>query len=201
MMVILGIIAFNPVVGGIIFLEKEPDSYFCKNGGSDAFEKCEKHQICRQLKEDPSFEYKPDFNDPDYLDNWIIKFDLLCKEHKKEDLMMYSFFIGAITGMILFPKLADSFGRKVPFILTILISLVAQIGLIVTDNFDDARIYMMILGLSFPGKYVVGINYLLELTKDGCREQCMINLFVSDVMSNILLTIYYDRISRNILPP
>ena len=153
------------------------------------------------MKEDPSFEYKPDYDDPDYLDNWIIKFDLLCKEYKKENLMMYSFFIGAITGLIILPKLADSIGRKVPFILTLLISLIAQVGLIVTDNFDDASMFMVVLGFTFPGKYVVGINYLLELIKDGSREQSMINLFVADVLSNILITIYYDRISRNILPP
>lgn len=153
------------------------------------------------MKEDPSFEYKPDYDDPDYLDNWIIKFDLLCKEYKKENLMMYSFFIGAITGLIILPKLADSIGRKVPFILTLLISIIAQIGLIVTDNFDDASMFMVVLGFTFPGKYVVGINYLLELIKDGSREQSMINLFVADVLSNILITIYYDRISRNILPP
>lgn len=153
------------------------------------------------MKEDPSFEYKPDYDDPDYLDNWIIKFDLLCKEHKKENLMIYSFFIGAITGLIILPKLADSIGRKVPFILTLLISMIAQIGLIVTDNFDDASMFMVVLGFTFPGKYVVGINYLLELIKDGSREQSMINLFVADVLSNILITVYYDRVSRNILPP
>ena len=153
------------------------------------------------MKEDPSFEYKPDYDDPDYLENWIIKFDLLCKEYKKENLMIYSFFIGAITGLIILPKLADSIGRKVPFILTLLISMVAQIGLIVTDNFDDASMFMVALGFTFPGKYVVGINYLLELIKNGSREQSMINLFVADVLSNILITVYYDRISRNILPP
>lgn len=60
---------------------------------------------------------------------------------------------------------------------------------------------MMMLGFTFPGKYVVGINYLLELTKDGSRERSMINLFLADVMSNIILTIYYDQVSRNILPP
>ena len=77
-MVILGVIAFNPVVGGIIFLEKEPDSYFCKNGSGDEFVRCKKEEICRRKKEDANFEFRPDYDDPDFLDNWIIKFDLLC---------------------------------------------------------------------------------------------------------------------------
>ena len=73
--------------------------------------------------------------------------------------------------------------------------MVAQIGLIVTDNFVTLTTLTMQVCLwwpqvslfqTFPGKYVVGINYLLELIKYDNREQSMINLFVADVLSTII---------------
>lgn len=98
----------------------------------------------------------------EYLENWVPKLGLLCEKKDRLGLLGSAFFAGILIGMMIVPHLADKYGRKIVFNTTIFLSIVAQVGLILSLSLDRSAIYMLILGFCFPGKSVVGLNYLLE---------------------------------------
>ena len=59
--------------------------------------------------------------------------------------------------------MADIWGRKSIFVLTMILSLIGQAGLIASQSLNLSACYILVIGASFPGKNVVGLNYLLEL--------------------------------------
>ena len=107
----MAIFAYNPVVGGIAFLEKEPNTFLCKAIGSGDWKECHKEEICRNRTQE-GFHFLADKTDPDYLDNWELKLDLLCESSSNVGFLGSSFFIGVIFGLLITPKLSDLYGRK-----------------------------------------------------------------------------------------
>ena len=112
----------DPLILGLAFLEVEPTSYSCyydpntpENPSDDGqWQSCTKDDVC--AKELPHDRYKPDTSDPEYIDNWVEKFDLLCKPKSRLGLFGLYFFIGIISTIIVFPKIADMYGRREMFI-------------------------------------------------------------------------------------
>ena len=110
----------NPVVNGLGFLEKEPKRFECKDADTGDWKRCTKQEICdRGLAKD---EYRADTNDDEYFDNWVNKFDLLCESKFKIGLLGSMFFIGVIATMIIIPPLADKYGRKMIFLISLIVS-------------------------------------------------------------------------------
>ena len=87
---------------------------------------------------------------------------MLCTSHYKVGLLGSSFFVGVIVTIYIVPAIADQIGRRLPFICTMVVTVIAQFYLMLTSSLDHALITMVILGMTFPGKNIVGLNYLLE---------------------------------------
>lgn len=62
--------------------------------------------------------------DPEYIDNWVEKLDLLCETRQRVGMLGSSFFIGIMSSMLVVPKLTDMYGRKLLFILTMILGLI-----------------------------------------------------------------------------
>ena len=93
---------------------------------------CTQEDICD--KNIPKDRYRPKKDNDEYIDNWIEKFDLLCEQKWKIGLIGSMYFIGVIVGMSFVPPLSDAYGRKVIFIVTLIISVIAQLALILTND-------------------------------------------------------------------
>jgi len=106
--------------------------------------------------------YRPIKSDPEYIDNWVEKLSLLCETHEKVGFLGSSYFIGMITALLFVPALSDSYGRKSIFCVTMFFSVISQICLIYSNTLYMSTIFMFILGLTWPGKRVTGLNYALE---------------------------------------
>lgn len=89
---------------------------------------------------------------------------MLCESKKRIGFLGACFFIGVILGSTIVPLgiLSDHFGRKWTFIFTIILVLIAQIGFLVAQSLDDLYIYMVIYGVSHPGRCIVALNYVNE---------------------------------------
>ena len=74
--------------------------------------------------------YKPERRDPEYIDNWVESFDLLCKSNLMVGLMMATFFIGVTLAMVVVPYLADQNGKKNVFLFSLFVSILGQAGLL-----------------------------------------------------------------------
>jgi MFS family permease len=55
----------------------------------------------------------------------VEKFDILCEPKWKVGLLGSTYFAGIIVGMAFVPALSDAYGRKVIFIVTLIISVIA----------------------------------------------------------------------------
>ena len=52
--------------------------------------------------------------------------------------------------------LSDIFGRKWPFVLTMLLLAFACLGLLISSTLTELYVYMFLLGASFPGRMITG---------------------------------------------
>lgn len=97
------------------------------------------------------------------------KFDLLCEPKYKVGLFGSMYFIGVISTLLFVPAIADKCGRKWVFTVTILLSAIAQLALVVTGNIYEAYVYLFLIGSTFAGRIVVGLNYTLEFNLPELR--------------------------------
>ena len=144
------------------FLEKEPSKFECLN--NNEWGSCNKATICSrypgEIREGVS--YRSIKSDPDYLNNWVDKLALLCQPQHKIGFLGSSYFLGIIGAMLVVPTLSDHFGRKNIFCMTMIISIISQYGLLISSSLDYSTLYMIMLGATWPGKRVTGLNYILE---------------------------------------
>jgi MFS family permease len=67
----------------------------------------------------------PDKEESEYLDNWVEKFHMLCQPKQKVGMLGSAYFFGILVGLLIVPRISDKYGRKAPFLGTMLLSFVA----------------------------------------------------------------------------
>jgi len=135
---------YDPEIFGLGFLEVEPKKFECKS--DDEWKECTKEDICEQSLDQDHYratEIKSDDIWDETIDNWVSpdKFNLLCEPKWKVGLLGSFFFIGVVATMLVIPPLSDAYGRRVIFLLVLLISIIAQFGLLVTKSIYEAYIF------------------------------------------------------------
>ena len=91
--------------------------------------------------------------------------DLLCLEPFKIGLIGSMYFIGVVISSVIAPPLADAYGRKYVFFGSELVQLSGLIGLLFVRDIWGIYICMVLVGLSYAGMILIGINYVVELQK------------------------------------
>ena len=72
-------------------------------------------------------------NDPEYLDNWNQKFDMTCSSFQLEYFGL-SMLAGVIMALLFVPSLSEKYGRKGVFCVSLIISVIAQLLLILIES-------------------------------------------------------------------
>ena len=88
--------------------------------------------------------------------------DLLCTDKYLIGLKSSMFFAGVIISCLVVPPLADAYGRKAPFLISIGMNVVVYLALLFATNLYVAYTLVFLLGLSFAGRMIVGVTYVLE---------------------------------------
>lgn len=101
-------------------------------------------------------------------------------------------------GTVIVPPLADAFGRKYVFAGSNVIQIAALIGLLVTTELTEAYVYIGILGFSFVGVVLIGINYLVELQKKEWQDAAVLSILPMSAFAGVA-ALYYQVISRSYL--
>jgi len=73
-------------------------------------------------------------SDPELMDNWVQKLGLLCEPKNRIGFLGSSYFIGIISAMLFVPALSDHIGRKKIFCATMIVSIIAQVGLVYSNT-------------------------------------------------------------------
>ena len=171
--------SYIPILLGLTFLELEPKRFECKDDATGEWRECSKTEICEKNLDK---EHWRPVEDEDYIDNWVEKYDMLCEPKWRIGLLGAFFFLGVIITMIPVPLYADKYGRRDVFVVTMVVCIVAAIGLLATDSLEWAYFFMFLEGMTFAGKLIVGLAYLIELNLEAKGEFIV-------VLLNILISI------------
>ena len=86
------------------------------------------------------------------------------------------------------------------FCMTLLVSIAAQIGLMMSNSLNLSFAFMILLGLTWPGKRVTGITYFLEFIPAQYQKFYIVALALLDYPSIALISFCYQYISRDWYP-
>jgi len=88
--------------------------------------------------------------------------DLTCVSSNIIGSIGSAFFVGFAISCSFVPRLADNFGRKKPFFISLLIQLIAYILMFVSRSIYFTIFLFLVVGLASGGRIVVGTMYLNE---------------------------------------
>jgi MFS family permease len=101
------------------------------------------------------------------------------------------YFIGVVSTLIIYPPLADAYGRKWVFIIAMSISVIGQLGLLITNNIYEAYVYMILFGSAFSASNVVGLNYLMEFNEQKNYGAIVWIFLLSYGLGVLFITVWY----------
>lgn len=96
------------------------------------------------------------------MKNWIISLDLFCGSTFEIGFFGSCFFIGYLTSCLVFPPLADIYGRKIFVIIVCAIQGLCFATLIFIPNQIIFYIVIMLFGISVPLKNMIAYTHLME---------------------------------------
>jgi hypothetical protein len=148
------------IVQGLSFLEIEPTKFLCRTSVENSWTSCLKEEICTQNLDNDL--YRADSSDPDYFHNWVEKFNMLCMPNYKYGLLGSYLFVGILVTILPLPALSDLYGRKKIFLTTFFLELIVHISMVFNNNLDVQYFLIILTGMAFAGRVVVGLNLILE---------------------------------------
>jgi MFS family permease len=83
---------------------------------------------------------------------------MLCENKQRIGFLGACYFIGVLFACSIVPVgyLSDIFGRKWPFVLSVILLAFACLGLLISSTLTELYVYMFLLGASFPGRMITG---------------------------------------------
>ena len=100
--------------------------------------------------------------------------------------------------MLIVPSLADKWGRRSIFIITMIKSIVGQVGLIFSNELQVSAFFFFLLGATFPGKNIVGLAYLLEFVHERFNTPYVTYTMIFDCSTLILISYGYQNIRAHV---
>lgn len=165
MMLILGHSSGNYIGSLVSFLELQP-AYECSTHPdfSDHYP-CspEKTDKTPGFCDDPMIYHRIDWTNERSLENWYVALDLACVPKSRIGLIGSSLFIGWAAGAVVLPRLADLYGRKIVFIVSMIIQTISLVGFFFSRNIDLTTACMFVLGVSSTGRCAISYLYMMEL--------------------------------------
>ena len=108
--------------------------------------------------------------------------------------------VGMFIGFFVFPPYSDSYGRRPVFIVTMILSTIAQGVILFTSSIHKLFLFMIILGTTFSGKNIVGLNFAIECTPEKYRQLVISVYWSVELISIILWSFYYQKLDKNWFP-
>jgi len=108
--------------------------------------------------------------------------------------------VGMFVGFFILPPYSDSYGRRPVFILTMILSTIAQGVILFTTSIHKLFLFMIILGMTFSGKNIVGLNFAIECTPEKYQKFVISVYWTVELVSIILWSFYYQKLDKNWFP-
>ena len=107
------------------------------------------------------------------------------------------YFAGAISSGLFVTRSGDIYGRKLPTMISALVSIPIHIALMASTNLNFSIVMFYLFGLTRPGKMQVSFVYVSELVPEKFRRFVGTFILFFDGSSLILFGFYFLLISKN----
>lgn len=97
------------------------------------------------------------------------------------------YYIGVISTVLVIPMWSDRIGRKWITIISYFIFMIAILGILMAHDLIWLYILVFITGVTFPGRAIVGLSWLIEYMKVTRKQRV---LFIKLLSYPILIIIY-----------
>jgi MFS family permease len=108
---------------------------------------------------------------PTSLQNFVSQLNMTCATHSKIALLGMMIFVGWLTACFFIPRIADIYGRKPVFLVSMIVHLFIIIGLFLSTNMTFTIVLMFFIGLCAVGRYNVAFLYALEFMTDEKQKK------------------------------
>ena len=96
------------------------------------------------------------------MHNWVEEYDLHCAPDYKIGLIGSLFFTAVVISSLIFPRLADIYGRKYVFLFGLILHAVACFIFMFSKSIEFTYAISFIVGASTPPRAYVGYVYFME---------------------------------------
>jgi len=103
-------------------------------------------------------------------------------------------------GYFILPPNSDNYGRRPTFIITMILSTIAQGVILFTSNIHHLFLFMIVLGTTFSGKNIVALNFAIECQPEGMKQFVVSLYWLVELSSIILWSFYYQKLDKNWFP-
>jgi MFS family permease len=131
------------------------------------------------------------------LDNWVGRLDLFSKSTFQIGLIGSVYLLGWALGCLFVPRMGDIYGRRLPYLISMAISLLVYLVLILSTNINLTTVMFLLLGLTTPAKSNVCYIYLLEFIPKKWQTAVGTALLFGDGSTMIFLSLYFRFISKD----
>ncbi|TNV79680.1 hypothetical protein FGO68_gene574 [Halteria grandinella] len=141
--------------------------------------------------------YPVDISNPLSLNNWVEQLNLACENPYKIALLGSMYFAGAIASGLFVTRLGDTHGRKLPTLISAIVSIPIHLGLMLSRNLNLSIALFFFLGLTRPGKMQVAFVYVSEMVPERYRRRVGSFILFFDGGSLIMFALYFKYISKS----
>eukprot|EP00347_Sterkiella_histriomuscorum_P001230 403372829 len=176
-----------------------PPIFRCPDGidtnGNMLYKDCTRTEVCANL---PAVGIKTLINtDHKYsLLNWIERFDLECGQKFEIGLFGSMFFLGYISSCLIFPPLADAYGRKKFAVGVCVQQALCFVALLYIHSQMVYYIAIFLIGFSVPLKAMIAYTHLMEFLPGRVSTVSGLVFFL-DGMVLVVSPLILEYVSKN----
>ena len=160
--------------------------------GEEHIENCSRQQICQE-----QYNYTVNYSNSTSLDNWVGQLGLVCKSGEEIGLLSSMFFVGWACTTLILPPMADKYGRKWIFRISILITVTAMFFMQFSKSLQTTYFLMFTCGAVTAGKISVGFVYGSEFYPEKFRSLFGTVFLGVDAFTVCLSAFFFGNLSRN----
>lgn len=171
----------------------EPGGYVCKNETNAVEYVCSPHDFCS----DSSISYRVNY-EGDYTnyDNWFTQYGLVCKPKAATAILNTIGFASVFLGCLFIPRLADLYGRKGVYMVSMMCQAPVFLVLTFTHSLMVAYAAAFFFGLCVIGRVAAGFLLLMELVPTKWQPVVGGIAMVAEASSLMLWVIFLTQVSK-----
>ena len=165
---------------------EEPNGYICKNTTNPDKYPCSPSDFCG----DPSIKYEVNYNNSLNFYNLYTQYGLVCKKKFATGLLNTIGFFSVFLGCLFIPRLADLYGRKGVYMVSMICQVPVFLVLSVTHSLMLAYVAAFGFGLCTIGRISGGFLLLMEFMPTNLQPVAGGIAMVAEASSLMLWVLY-----------